>query len=213
MDDDWLPWIDYPDLTRQRLLVIGDLIRQAREGAADDHHPEKYETNLTLGISGFERTRGTLSWARSRLPWLTVVSGSEGGPVPFVFAVGRHPLRLYPGDPDEVPDRYSQKTFPEEWQNAQARKWGLEPCDGLCLRIAIPHTHDGRPDRIYLVEFDEEAQAVRRMYLIPRVAGSGTVTDFTPPLVPPVEIPKVQAEPVDDLGVPERGGKTGSNDE
>ena len=207
----WLPPSDYPGITQERLLVVGDIIRVAREGAADDHHPEKWETNWSLGVSGYERTCGALTWAAQEYPWLAVVSGAQGGPVHFVMAIGGHPIRFYRGEPDEIPARYQQASFPKlvELQRAFSLDNGLP--QGRCLRISIDLDADGKPSGIYLVEMDEQTAQPTNIYLIPSVASTTMLVDFAPP-VQPVEIPPVSAEPAESENKAQKD-KTGSDDE
>src|SRR4051812_17145089 len=103
MNDAWLPWLSYPGLTQDKILIIADIVRQARIGAAEDHHPEKFETNWSLGVRGYERTCGQLTWAQQEYPWVRVVSGASGGPVHFVMSVTGHAMRFYRGSPDDIP--------------------------------------------------------------------------------------------------------------
>src|SRR5438105_12461734 len=111
MTEAWMPSDHYPGITTDRILLVGNIIRKARDGAALDHHPEKFETNWSLGVRGFERTCGALAWESQNLPWLTIPSGSGGGPVHFVMCIGGHPVRFYHGEPDDVPSRYQQISF------------------------------------------------------------------------------------------------------
>jgi hypothetical protein len=211
MDQTWHPSDTYPGITQERLLVVGDLIRTVREEAADDHHPEKFETNWTLGVSGYERTCGQLSWAQQSYPWLEVPCGAAGGPVHFVFKIGGHPMRFYRGDPGEIPTRYQQLSFPElvEIQKARAVDSGLP--EGVGLRMSVDLDADGRPTNIYLVEMDERTGEPLNIYLIPFMAKTTNIVEFTP-LVAPVEIPPVSAEPIDSEQEGNKN-KTGSNDE
>jgi len=213
MTQTWLPWNDYPGLTRERLLIVGDIIRDARGEAADDHRPDKYETNWSLGVRGYERTCGAISWSVQEHPWLSVVSGAGGGPVHFVMTIGGHPVRFYRGEPDEIPARYQQPSLPEvvELQRALAIDSNLP--EGRCLRIAIDNDATGRPSAIYLVEIDEELATPTNVYLIPELEQSGTVAEFARP-IPPAEIPPVTAEAIEDAGqVTTDHKKTGSRDE
>src|SRR5436190_19409456 len=98
MPSTWTPWDTYPGLTQDRLITVGDMIRTAREETADDHRPDKFETNWSLGVRGFERTCGALTWAQQEHSWLSVVSGAGGGPVHYVITIGGHPVRFFKGE-------------------------------------------------------------------------------------------------------------------
>ena len=211
MTETWLPAQDYAGITQERLFIVGDLIRTARETAADDHHPEDGETNWTLGVSGFERTCAAVAAASPEYPWLDVVSGACGGPVRFVMTVGGHPIRFFHGDPNAVPARYQQLNLPElvELQHALDMDDGLPT--GRCLRIAIENDVSGRPECIYLVELDSATGSTKKIYLIPSLAEHGSVAEFVQP-VDEESIPPVSAEPVDDAAQVETQ-KTGSEHE
>ena len=209
----WKPWNDYPGLVLDRLLTVGGLIRSARDSAADDHRPEMYEGNWSLGVRGYERTCGALTWATQTYDWLTVVSGAGGGPVHFVLSITGHAVRFYHGSPENVPERYRQASFPELLEQQRALELDGDLPLGRSLRIAIENDDDGRPDSIYLVEVSEDTGLTTNTYLIP-LPNRGTVAPFGTTNDPPTSIPPVSAEPVDDRdeGSAE-GTKTGSNDE
>ena len=193
----WQPSKQYPGLTLDRLVCVGDLIRTARDGAADDHRPEMYESNWSLGVRCYERTCGTLSWATQEHEWLNIVTGTGGGPVHFVMSIGGHAVRFYRGSPENIPERYRQPSFPEllEQQHALELDGGLPLCRSL--RIAIENDEDGRPESIYLVEISDDTGIATNTFLIP-LPSHVAVAPFGAANEPPVNIPAVSAEPVDD---------------
>ena len=140
-------------------LCIGEVIRTARDGAADDHRPEMHESNWSLGVRSYERTCGTLVWAAVQYDWLTVVTGNGGGPVHFVMTMGGHAVRFYRGSPESVPERYRQRSFPELIQQQQALELDDNLPLGRSLRIAIENDEDGHPESIYLVEISDAGDA------------------------------------------------------
>ena len=202
----WKPWNDYPGLTLERLLCIGEVIRTARDGAADDHRPEMHESNRSLGVRSYERTCGTLVWAAVQYDWLTVVTGNGGGPVHFVMTMGGHAVRFYRGSPESVPERYRQRSFPELIQQQQALELDDNLPLGRSLRIAIENDEDGHPESIYLVEISDAGDATN-IFLIP-LPGQVTIASFGSE--PPANIEPVSAEPVDDHQE-EDGTATGSD--
>ena len=209
----WKPWSDYPGLTLDRLLRVAKLIRVARDGAAGEHRPEMYEGPWSLGVRGYERTCGTLTWATQTYDWLNIVAGSGGGPVHFVMSIGGHAVRFYHGSPDNVPQRYRQTSFPELLEQQRALELDGALPEGRSLRIAIENDEDGRPESLFLVEISEDTGLTTNTYLIP-LPNRGTVAPFGTTNEPPASIPLVSAEPVgnqdEDSG---RGTKTGSDDE
>ena len=207
----WKPWTNYSGFTLDRLVSVAALIRAARDGAADDHHPEKFETNWSLGVRGYERTCGALTLATQTYEWLNVVAGTGGGPVHFVMSVGGHAIRFFRGSPDDVPERYRQTSFPEFLELQRALELDGTLPVGRSLRIAIENDTEGRPESISLIEISEDTGSMTNSYLIP-AANTGTVTIFNPPNEPPASIPPVLAEPIEDEDNQE-GNKTGSSDE
>jgi hypothetical protein len=209
----WEPWIDYSGVTVERLMLVANVIRLARDAAADDHHPLKGETNWTLGVSAYERTCFALFNASQELPWLTIEVGGSGGPVQFVFAVDGHPIRFCHGEPDDIPSRYQQPILPELLTQL---KLALEeqPPAGRFLRMTISNDADGRPANIYLAEMDQGEAEPLNIYLIPPMEGS--VAIFAP-TVPPAALPPVVAEAADatesvENSEPAQETKTGSDD-
>jgi hypothetical protein len=213
MTDEWIPWERYPGLTLDKLLVTADIVRQARTGAAEDHHPEKFETNWSLGVSGYERTCGQLTWSQQEYPWLCVTSGAGGGPVHFVMTVAGHAMRFYRGEPDEIPTRYKTLSFPEliELQKAHVLNSSLAENRGLRLAVDLDRS-SGMPTDIYLVEMDEPTGNPINVFLIPARAHSTTVIEFTPQGPPAVELPPVSAEAIEGEAE-EKKDKTGSDDD
>ena len=209
----WKPWNDYLGLTLNRLLRVADLIRAARDGVADDHRPEMYEGNWSLGVRGYERTCGTLTWATQTYEWLNVVSGSGGGPVHFVMSIAGHAVRFYHGSPENVPERYRQASFPELLEQQRALELDGDLPLGRSLRIAIENDEYGHPESIFLIEVSEDTGLTTNTYLIP-LPSRGTVAPFATTNEPPASIPPVSAEPVDDQdeGSTE-GTKTGPDNE
>ena len=210
----WQSWNVYPGLTPDRLSAIADIIRSAREGAADDHRPEVGEGNWSLGVRCYERTCAALAWATQTLAWLHVVTGSGGGPVHFVMSVGGHAVRFYRGSPEDVPERYRQASFPELVEQQLALELDGHLPLGRSLRIAIENDENGRPESISLVEISNDTGDATNAYLIPPPS-QVTVTPFGAASEPPANIPPVSAEPVDDQqGEGSTGGtRTGSYDE
>ena len=199
---------DYPGITPDRLLVVGARIRDVRNEAVDDHRSAKGETNWSLGVRQYERTCSALSWASIEFPWLTVVSGGLGA-VQYVFAIGGHPIRFCRGDEEEITARYREPCFPEMIQ--QQTFFGSS--QGRWLRIVIENGPECRPAVIRLMEIDADGVPVH-FYVIPEVTVTTTITPFTPPSEPPVQIPPVVAEATDDAEQQNQDeDKTGSDDE
>ena len=190
---DWKPWITRPGLSLERLVYVAEVIRAARNGAADDHRPEKHEGPWSLGCRCFERTWGMLREKAEEHEWLDVVAGPggvPGGPRAFVMKIGKHDVRVYrarPDRPEDVPLRYREPVFPE-WHDAMLD-------EGMLLRISVENDVDNRPDLISLVEVNALTGNVTNTFIIPlsaHVAPSFGVADEQP-----AEMQPVVAEPAD----------------
>lgn len=195
INNEWVPSDTYPGLTAENLADVGDVIFLARAEAAEDHRPDKGETNWSLGVRCYERTCSALTQASGRFDWLSIKSGAGGGPVTFVASIGGHAVRFYRGEPEDVPIRYRQMAFLEFAEQQLAAKQNAHLPTGRGLRIAIENNGQNIPAAIYLVEMDEETGETISIYEITRQGGFGNVRPFIPP-VAPVNIPAVTAEPV-----------------
>src|ERR1700730_349946 len=106
MENSWPPETTHEGLTQDRLVIIGDILRRARDGAATKHEPAMGETSWSLGTRAYERTEFEIIAASLLHPWLQVIEGESGGPVRFAFAIAGHTFRFFKGAPDEVPAKY-----------------------------------------------------------------------------------------------------------
>jgi len=208
-------WIvhSYPGITVERLLIVADIVRVARDEAVDDHRPDKGEDPWALGVAQFVRQNFAVVAAQIEHPWLTVVHGQGGGPVAFVFAIAGHAIRACRGDDAEVPYRYQQPTLFE--QDQQQMLIAIDPNipTGVCLRLAVENDPMGRPLYVYLHEINETTGEPVRSYLIPKLEATTNVTPFTPPVEPPANLPPVSAEPSEAEQEKDEPKKTGSDDE
>jgi hypothetical protein len=212
--DIWLPWLDYPGITQEKLLIVADLVRRIRDEALDDHRPEKWETNWSLGTRQYERTEGAITWATQQYSWLTVLAGASGGPSQYVFAITGHAIRFCRGDEEEIAARYQSPCFPELQQ--QQSMFGPDALNGRSLRLVIKNNADGRVDSIWIMEADEAVESPVRGFLIPPLPENTKIAEFAPPTEKPVELPPVTAEPEDDAAADSEKDskkKTGSDDE
>src|SRR5690242_10647454 len=90
-EDDQLPhfepWSKYPDLTKDRLTVIAEIIRKVRHEAVLAHEPEKGDTAWGLGCRVYERTCKELRDEAPKYPdWFAILP--EARPLQFSFAIG-----------------------------------------------------------------------------------------------------------------------------
>jgi hypothetical protein len=166
----------YPDLTSERLGTVASILARERDDAATDHRPEKGETDFTLGVSAWERTKAAIIHAAQDHRWLHIVDGGEAGPSEFVFSIGVYPFRFYHGTPKETPTRYLLRTEVEkQYPLFFDANQQLLP-KGHCLRFSIATNGRRRTATIELVEIDQYEEIVDT-WTIPFSATS-TVTVF-----------------------------------
>ena len=72
---DFHPSLRYPDLSAERLSIIANILAKERDDAAADHHPERGETEFTLGVSAWERTKSAIIAASQKYTWLRIAEG------------------------------------------------------------------------------------------------------------------------------------------
>ncbi len=106
-----LPWQVHPDLTRERLIVIAQLIAQGRNDAVVWHNAEIGDDSWVLGCRAFQLSRYQIISAAEtgNLPWLEIVDGSKH----LVFKIGKVPVRFYRGLAEEPTGRTLRQTYPE----------------------------------------------------------------------------------------------------
>jgi hypothetical protein len=175
----------YPDLTTERLSIVANILAKERDDAAADHHPERGETEFSLGVSAWERTKSAIIAASQKYSWLRIADGETPGPSPFTFQIGVHPIRFYHGTADDTPTRYLLRTDVEQ---LEMKMRGALPA-GHILRFAVETNAIHRAVTIELIEVDTFKEVVWRH----SVAFSATA-DVTP-------FPTTQKAGVD-LGAP-----------
>ncbi len=97
------PWDINPDLTKERIVTIANLIAGVRGEVIDLHDNDLGDTPLSLGTRAYECSRmRIIRVANSGLfPWLKILT-SEGR---FTFSIGNTPVRFTRNDPKSLPQR------------------------------------------------------------------------------------------------------------
>jgi hypothetical protein len=176
MDENWLPWLSYPDLTLDRLIVVGSILARERDECVDAHRPGSGEGALSLGVSAWECSKFAICQARQQHSWLRVANGEGNGATHFIFQIGIYGVRFYHGDPDDPPVRYRKLSFEEKGASNGALELGQLP-DGHALRFAVVTGSDQKTTGVYLVEFHEVSQTTIRSFEIP-LTKAANVTPF-----------------------------------
>lgn len=108
------PWDIHQDLTKDRLTMVGHLLRQARNDALDRFDPNIGDDSWTLGCCAFQycRHRVTEAALSGLHPWLGIEDDSKH----YIFRIGAVPVRFYRGPADEPTTRTLHQSFPETRQ-------------------------------------------------------------------------------------------------
>jgi len=189
MKNQWNPWIDYEQLTQDRLSIVAQIIRQARRDTLILYDPLGGDNSWSHGCRAYVRSIFALMGAAKKYPWLTVVPEVER--LRSTFAIGGIPFRFYRGLAEEPPSNYLATTFGEVRQLQWALKIdGLRPIDRV-LRIAVETDAQGETTDITLVEVDE-AGNVTNSYLIPLAIAKSNVI---PAQARAIDLPAPTVEP------------------
>ncbi len=135
-----LPWDVHPDLTEQRLALVGSWIAQGRNDAVDRHDPSIGGNAWTLGTCAYANGKFRIEQAflSGRYRWLGIVDPSNQ----FIFRIGSVPVRFYRGMADEPTARTLRQAHPELRQLSLMLNEGLGRAD-LAYRFAIDTHLDG----------------------------------------------------------------------
>lgn len=103
------PWLLAPQLQKDYIQHIAQLLVQVRGEVIDRHEPELGDTRLSLGMRAYECCRSRIKFkdADGDWAWLSIVT-DEGR---FTFAIDGIPVRFSRNDPNSLPDR---KLIPSE---------------------------------------------------------------------------------------------------
>lgn len=92
------PWDYHPDLSKNRLTIIGQIIADARNNVFEQFD-ERGDDAWALGCRAFSWVRKgiTREAVGGEYPWLSIMDPSKQ----FIFKIGQIPVRFFRGDPDE----------------------------------------------------------------------------------------------------------------
>jgi hypothetical protein len=200
------PWLYYPSLTKERLVAVATLMRDARDGAVLLHDPEAGDTRWSLGCRIYDRIRAHIRRSRLAMPWLSVIP--ESHPLRFTFTIGDLPLKFYKGEAEDVPGKFLVGSFAELRQ----MKLVFGPRDAQStqlLRIAVEPDASGNTSAVSLVEVEESGEAAR-IYEIPLDAQNVVVMKPKPINLAPV-VPEIIEESAEEVKSEEAGDQFGAS--
>jgi hypothetical protein len=188
------PWVKYPPLLNERLVILACLIRDARKQTVALHKPDEGDNEWSLGCRVYARTTHGLKRAVEQFDWLTILPEHEK-PLRFTFAVGSVPIRFYRGEAGDPPGHYVSVSYAELYQQQLAFQIdGIRLVDQI-LRLAVEVDSNRNVSGVYLVELDMQG-SVTETYKIPFEQESGTILpiqlkpiDVAPPEIEVLEKP------------------------
>jgi hypothetical protein len=185
------PWTKYPDLIEEYLSIVATLLRDVRAECVKLHEPEKGDGDWSLGTRVYQRSYFAIREFSKTVDWLRM--NTELNALQFSFSIGRVPLRIYKGDPEDPPSRYLTLTPGEEHAIQLSFEFEGIPALDTILRLAVEVDSTRHAGSISLVEIDEFKEVVG-VYRIP--FESQLKTNITPMKAPPVSIPPAVAVPL-----------------
>src|SRR6266705_2625661 len=185
-----LPWNIYSSLTAERLSIVADKLRRARNGTLELYDPIGGDTPWSHGCRAHVRQIKAVLEGAKEYDWLTILPDEEA--LRFTFAIGGVPIRFYRGTPDEIPEHHLYRTFAEIRQLQlvlipEARK------KAKVLRIAIELDAEGNASEISLVESDVFGKPLNTYSIPPLIAKSNVI----PAQTRAIELPPLQPEPIE----------------
>lgn len=127
----------HPDLTRDRLALLGRIILDVWASVVRDHNPDAGDGEMVFGVQIFERCLNKVraaalanddAWLRSLVDRLH-----------YVFTVGEVPLRVFKGKVSKLKGRYRRRSAVEHDAHQGAFKLHKD-ADDVCFRVVIEET-------------------------------------------------------------------------
>lgn len=163
-----MPWDYSPDLTRDRLILVAQLLARGRGHALDRFDPHVGDDKWTLGVCAF-------NYGRFEVRRLAGASGFEWLSVPdprrrFVFQMGQTRLRFYRGDAEVpnanmlVPTELEQYTLPFETGvslDGVTFRFAIDTDrDGTIIQIALVVIRNGAPELVWRIPYESAAPLI-----------------------------------------------------
>jgi len=97
------PWLLAPQLQKDKLQNLANLLIQVRGEVIDRHEPEIGDTRLSLGMRAYECCRSRIIYKAMEEDWSWLSILTHQGR--FTFAIDGVPVRFSRNDPKHLPDR------------------------------------------------------------------------------------------------------------
>lgn len=145
------PWDYHPDLTKERLAAVVQLIARGRSDALDRHEPEIGDDNWTTGCRAYKCATHRLIEAQGTpgFEWLVVTDPG----MHFQFRIGEMQMRFKRGDIAAPSGRIARPTRAEQlYLDLNPGR----PIDGVVFRIIVHTDEDGTTLGAHFVAFRNE---------------------------------------------------------
>ena len=175
------PWLTYPQLTEEKLIIVAQLISKARREVAMLYEPEKGDRPWDRGCRAYSRSIFGIREAAKKYSWLVPITDESS--LEFIFKIAGAPVRFCKAVDEEIPSKYLQQAAGETgWLALE-----FEQPTEVILRMVIHTKANGEASRIVLTEITDGV--VTGEYVIPQVLPG------TKPMAPPKHGPVVLPPP------------------
>lgn len=158
------PWEFHVDLSRDRLQLIAEVLREVRKVTIPLHDPAAGDTPWGLGVRIYDRSAEVLSRRGPELwDWFRVIKP----PLEFVFTVGDVPMRFCRDDPDNPDAQHLRVSDIEAEQHEFA--FGTPSVD-LIWRMVVAANPAGETENVYVIGATRSGH-VKCKYTIPPLEG------------------------------------------
>lgn len=138
----------HPDLTMERLQLVGATLAAARDGAQEGSRKELGDNSWVVGCTAFARScEALIRLATGNSPWL----GIEDPTMKFVFTVGAVPVRFYHGDAGAPSPRHAEAIATEESLLQEVFAFARE-ADVAVFRLAVETDSRGLTVEVELIQ-------------------------------------------------------------
>ncbi len=144
------PWEIEPELTKDRLCLLAETIKQVRDKTVSMYDPDEGDGPWSLGCRIYERTINKIERKAEALRWLKIYREK----LFFIIIINGVPLRFYKGKVDAPTLRtLRQRKFPE-LRNEQLM-FDFESQREWVWRIAVDTDIDGSVLRASVAQYDK----------------------------------------------------------
>jgi hypothetical protein len=150
------PWALAPELKKEHLQQLANLLVQVRGEVIDRHEPELGDTRLSLGIRAYECCRSRIIFKDEEAEWSWLSILTENGR--FTFAIDGVPVRFSRNDPSCLPERKLILSTEAQMQLALSENEQLSSAVRWFFVIDTPY--DVPVEKAFVVGYSESNEIV-----------------------------------------------------